>query len=62
MKGANRYILPTGHTWWLPFQILYARYLLHRMNASSRKSSKALLKMETIEEPVNDLEGHTHTH
>ncbi|HNR63494.1 MAG TPA: alpha/beta hydrolase [Thermotogota bacterium] len=62
MKGANRYILPTGHTWWLPFEILYARYLLHRLHAYSRNSSKALLKMETIEEPVNDLDGHIDTH
>lgn len=56
MKGANRYILPTGHSWWLPFQILYARYLLHRMNAYSRESSKTLFQKEAIEEPIEELD------
>jgi hypothetical protein len=60
MKGANRYVLPVGHSWWLPFQILYARYLLHRMNVYSKESSKALLLKEVIEEPVQDFDG-THT-
>lgn len=54
MKGAKRRILPISHVNWLPFQYILAKYILHKLNIYDRKTKKALLKTELIENPLDE--------
>lgn len=57
MKGAKRYILPSGHGSWLPFEYLLAKYILHKVNLNDKNSKRMLLKKEEIEDPLIDLKS-----
>lgn len=44
MKGATRYVLPMTHGSWLPFEILLAEYILHKVNIVDKTSMKEVRK------------------
>jgi len=44
MKGATRYVLPMTHGSWLPFEILFAQYILFKVNISDKASLKEVRK------------------
>lgn len=52
MEGAKRKVLPISHVNWLPFEYILAKYILHKLNINDKKARKALLKGETIENPL----------
>lgn len=52
MAGAKRKILPISHVNWLPFAYVFAKYMLHKVNINDKESQKALLRRETIENPL----------
>lgn len=54
MTGAKRYIVPIGHTSWLPFEYLLARYIAHKVHVDGKNVAKRLIKREVIEDPMDD--------
>lgn len=54
MEGANRKVLPISHINWLPFAYFLAKYILHKVNINEKKSKKALLTKQTIENPLDN--------
>ncbi|MCR2045090.1 alpha/beta hydrolase [Anaerosalibacter massiliensis] len=52
MEGAKRRVLPISHVNWLPFEYILAKYILHKLNINDKKSRKALLQGEIIENPL----------
>lgn len=54
LKGSKIYNLPIGHTIWLPFEYVLARYILHKVNVYDRKVVKKLLIKEEIEDPLDE--------
>lgn len=55
MEGAKRRVIPTSHVSWLPFEYLLAKYILHKLNVYDRKTKKALLQKEVIQNPWEDI-------
>ncbi|MFO7783100.1 MAG: hypothetical protein R6V25_00560 [Desulfatiglandales bacterium] len=55
MIGTERYIVPIGHTSWLPFEYLLARYIAHKVHVDGRNVAKRLIKRELIEDPMDDF-------
>lgn len=53
MEGAKRRLLPISHINWLPFSYFMAKYMLHKVNITDKKSKKSLLKKEKIENPLH---------
>lgn len=48
MKGATRYIIPTTHVNWLPFEALLAQYILLKVNINDKKAANLVLKKQKI--------------
>jgi len=55
MTGAERYIVPIGHTSWLPFEYLLGRYIAHKVHVDGKNVAKMLLQRERIEDPMDDF-------
>lgn len=48
MKGSKRYIIPTTHVGWLPFEILLAQYILLKVNINDKKSANLVMKKQKV--------------
>ena len=48
MKGAKRYIIPTTHVSWLPFERFLAQYILFKVNINDKKANKLVIKKQKI--------------
>lgn len=46
MEGAKRYIIPTTHVSWLPFERFLAQYILFKVNINDKKANKLVLKKQ----------------
>jgi hypothetical protein len=55
MTGTERYIIPIGHTSWLPFEYFLGRYIAHKVHVDGKNVAKRLIKRELIEDPMDDL-------
>jgi hypothetical protein len=55
MRGTKRYIVPIGHTSWLPFEYFLGRYIAHKVHVDGRNVAKRLIKKEPIEDPMDDI-------
>ncbi|MCT8977766.1 alpha/beta hydrolase [Clostridium sp. CX1] len=53
MKGANRYIVPTTHVGWLPFESFLAQYILLKVNINDKKSAALVKKKQEIFDYIN---------
>jgi hypothetical protein len=49
MKGATRYIIPTTHVSWLPFERFLAQYILFKVNINDKWSLKQIKKKLKID-------------
>lgn len=54
MTGTERYIVPIGHTSWLPFEYLLGRYIAHKVHVDGKNVAKRLIQRELIEDPMDD--------
>lgn len=48
MKGSRRYIIPTTHISWLPFEAFLAQYILLKVNINDKKSANLVVKKQKI--------------
>lgn len=48
MKGSSRYIIPTTHISWLPFEAFLAQYILLKVNINDKKSANLVVKKQKI--------------
>lgn len=48
MKGARRYVVPTTHVGWLPFESFLAQYILLKVNINDKKSAELVKKKQKI--------------
>lgn len=55
MKGADRYIIPTTHIGWLPFESFLAECILIKVNLYDLQTSKLVLKKQKIENALMDF-------
>lgn len=53
LEGAKKRILPITHVSWLPFSYFLAKYILHKVNITDKKSQNELLKSQKIENPLD---------
>ncbi|SHI02927.1 dienelactone hydrolase family protein [Clostridium grantii] len=44
VKGAKKYIIPTTHVSWLPFERFLAQYILLKVNINDKKANKIVIK------------------
>jgi hypothetical protein len=54
MKGAKRYIIPSTHVSWLPFEALLAQYILIKVNINDKKSANLVVKKQKIFDYINN--------
>ncbi|WP_129409173.1 alpha/beta hydrolase [Marinitoga lauensis] len=52
--GAKRYIIPTGHVTWLPFEFLLAKNVIKILNIEDLKIKTRLYGFDEIEEALDD--------
>lgn len=48
MKGSTRYIIPTTHINWLPFESLLAQYILIKVNINDKKAANLVVKKQKV--------------
>lgn len=48
MKGSKRYIIPTTHISWLPFEAFLAQYILLKVNINDRKSANLIMRKQKV--------------
>lgn len=48
LKGSARYIIPTTHVSWLPFEAFLAQYILIKVNINDKKAANLVVKKQKV--------------